>query len=426
MSEHLTQNQGEDYCRQKLSARELLAVSDHLSACEACRLQVESAMDSDAAFLALRSEALGEAAEIPVLMREHPTVEQTAGYVDGRLGGEELQVLADHLSSCEQCALAVDGLRAFRNRIGDELDHEYHSEPVRARTEGWRHRLVVSLPSFFRRSPGLAFGTVVTVLLLALTCILIWRSLQEKEVKHEIVVTPPPAPEEVAPPPPVIARLNDGEGAITLDRDGKLSGVDDLPPAYKSMLKDALANQRIENSPLLKGLARRSSSLMSSDKQGNPFSVLEPVGRVLLSDRPTFRWSRLDGATGYIVEVYDEKFNLVVTSPQLTAHSWSAPQPLKRGGVYGWQVKAIKEGQEFTSPRPPAPQAKFRTLDQAKVNELAQARRAYASSHLTLGLLCAQAGLLEEAEQEFRALQNANPNSEIVRRLLANVQALRR
>ena len=120
------------------------------------------------------------------------------------------------------------------------------------------------------------------------------------------------------------------------------------------------------------------------------------------------------------------RFNLVAASPQLTENSWTAPQPLARGRVYGWQVKAIKEGQESKSPRPPAPQAKFRILDQAKANELAQAQRAYASSHLALGLLYAQAGLLEEAQQEFRALQKANPNSEIPRRLLENLRSPRR
>jgi anti-sigma factor RsiW len=425
LNEHLTQKQGEDYCRQKLSAPELLAVSDHLGGCEACRRQVESALNGDAAFFALRSEVFGEAAEIPPLMREHPTVEQTAGYVDGSLGGEELQVVTDHLSSCEQCAVAVDDLRAFRNQIVAELDHEYHPTPVSARTEGWRHRVVASLPSFSQRSPALAFGAALTVLLLAVSGWLIWRALQEKQVKQEEIVVSPTRPsEDVAPP--VIAQLNDGEGAIVLDREGKLSGADHLPPDYQSMLKEALTNQRIEKSPLLKGLVRPSSSLMSGDKQGNTFSVLEPVGTVLLSDRPTFRWSRLDGATGYVVEVYDGQFNLVATSPQLTEHSWAAPKSLKRGRVYGWQVKAIKEGQEFKSPRPPAPQAKFRILDQAKANELAQARRAYASSHLALGLLYAQAGLLEEAQQEFRALQKANPDSEIARRLLENMLALRR
>jgi predicted Zn-dependent protease len=43
-----------------------------------------------------------------------------------------------------------------------------------------------------------------------------------------------------------------------------------------------------------------------------------------------------------------------------------------------------------------------------------------------LGLLYAQAGLLDEAEQELRTLRQANPDSEAVRRWLAQVQARRR
>jgi lipopolysaccharide biosynthesis regulator YciM len=40
--------------------------------------------------------------------------------------------------------------------------------------------------------------------------------------------------------------------------------------------------------------------------------------------------------------------------------------------------------------------------------------------------LYAEAGLLDEAEQEFRALEKANPTSPIARRLLTNVRALQR
>ena len=55
MADHLTSLQIEDYCRQKLPAAEVLAVSDHLEACAACRVQVERALDVDSRFLALRS-----------------------------------------------------------------------------------------------------------------------------------------------------------------------------------------------------------------------------------------------------------------------------------------------------------------------------------------------------------------------------------
>ena len=163
---------------------------------------------------------------------------------------------------------------------------------------------------------------------------------------------------------------------------------------------------------------------MSSDNQKDRFSVLEPAGRVLQTDKPAFRWSTLEGATGYVVEVYDAQFNLVTSSPQLTNPSWTTTLP--RGNVYSWQVKAIKEGQEITSPRPPAPQAKFRVLDQAKANELARAKRAHSSSHLTLALLYADAGLLREAEQELRLLRKTNPNSELANKLLRQIQSFRR
>jgi hypothetical protein len=156
------------------------------------------------------------------------------------------------------------------------------------------------------------------------------------------------------------------------------------------------------------------------------FSVLEPTGSVSLTDRPAFRWSEMEGAAGYVVEVYDDQFKLAASSPQLANHSWTIPQPLPRGKIYSWQVKAMKDGQEVTSPRPPAPQAKFRVLDQSKANELARAKRSYPSSHLTLGLLYADAGLLKEAEHEFRLLLRANPNSDLARTLLRQVQSLRR
>ena len=209
----------------------------------------------------------------------------------------------------------------------------------------------------------------------------------------------------------------------TLDQDGKLSGADDLPPAYQNLLAKALSTQRIEKSSQLQGLTRPPSALMGSDNKTDRFVVLAPAGTVLLTDKPAFRWSTMGGASGYVVEVYDDQFKLVATSPQLTDPSWTTT--LARGKVYSWQVKALKDGEEFTSPRPPAPQAKFRILDQAKANELARARRAYANSHLTLALLYADAGLIQEAEQQLRLLRRANPNSAVARSLLRSIQSQR-
>jgi hypothetical protein len=288
-----------------------------------------------------------------------------------------------------------------------------------------------------------AFSSALTALLLIASGWLIWQTLQRKETPPDLTRTAKTTPSPTAPSvTPVVsptlsiesagellAQLNDGGGQLMLDGDGNLSGppgFDDLPPSYRQMVKGALSNQRLEKPQSLAGLTRPGSiSIRSGEKEDLKFSVIEPVGKVILSDRPTLSWLRLDGATSYVVQIYDEALNLATISRQLTENSWTPPQSLQRGVIYSWQVIAIKDGQEFIAPRAPAPQAKFRILDQAKANEIRQARRAYSSSHLTLALLYTQAGLLDEAEQELRALQKANPNSAIVRRLLSNLRALR-
>jgi anti-sigma factor RsiW len=429
---HLTQKQIEDYSRHQLSPADVLAVADHLGECEVCRAQIEVVGNGDAAFFGLRSQVFEEALDGGV----HLTMDQTAAYVDHRLSGEELLAIDDHLMHCEACVLAVDDLREFRNEIAPSLDREYQPAglPSRAATpaRGWLGSLFAPL----RVSPVPAFATAaLAILLLSAIAWFVWRKSDKGErqianapapVSHpstppQLESTPaPPAPQPVA----VVAQLNEGSRGVTLDQEGKLSGADDLPPAYQQLLKKTLGNGRIEKSSQLQGLSRASSSLMGADDPQNKFSVLEPLGNVLLSNRATFRWSAMGGATGYVVEVFDEKFAPVAASPQLTELTWTTTLP--RGHVYSWQVKAITTGEEIMSPRPPAPQAKFRVLDQSKATELANARRAYPSSHLTLGLLYADAGLLSEAEQEFRLLQKANPNSELARNLLRQVQALRR
>ena len=438
MVEHLTQRQFEGYRLRRLEVAELLSVCDHLDVCEACRRRVEGAADMGAPFFALRSELFGETTDGS---SAHLTAEETARYVDGMLAGETLQTVKDHLSSCEHCAFSVEDLRSFRDQIAPSLEQEYRPAVVPASSESRWRRAFASLPALFRVSPVPAFGAALAVILLAVFGWLMWRTMRQGEPRQEVVVTPStqttpvvavPTPSEPEPSPtppemaPAVAQLNDGGGRLTLDREGRLSGADALPPAYRELLKETLAGRRIERSPQLKGLSRPGSSLMSSDGQGGEFSVLDPIGSVLLNDRPTFRWSALEGASGYVVEIYDDAFNLVASSPQLTTRSWAAPQTLPRGRVYSWQVKALKEGEEVKSPRPPAPQAKFRVLERAKADEIARAKRAYPSSHLTLALLYADAGLLNEAEQELRLLQKANPDSELARSLLRQIQALRR
>jgi hypothetical protein len=57
---------------------------------------------------------------------------------------------------------------------------------------------------------------------------------------------------------------------------------------------------------------------------------------------------------------------------------------------------------------------------------LLNAKKAYPDSHLVLGILYAQSGLIDNAEQEFESLIRVNPKSNIAQKLLASLRSYRR
>jgi anti-sigma factor RsiW len=422
VTEHLSSAQIVDYRRRTLMPAELLVVDDHLAECAECRRLIESTLNNDVA--GLYADLTAKAAAGP-----HLSFDQSAAYVDGLLTGEDRRMVEDHLASCALCAPLTDDLRAFRNEIAPELDREYSPQKSAERhpKAPWRSRAAAGIRAVLPQIPLWIYAAPV----LLLAAVAVWSIGSWQRTGPQIAdksPTPAPSPSVNATPPapptseaaPIVVKLNDGGSSLTLDAQGRLTGAGQWPSEYRQMAVDALSNQKAPGSTLMAGLSRRGSSLMGGDDAGRRFAVIEPAGKILLSDRPVFKWTRLVGADGYVVEIYDAQFKLISSSPMLTDLSWAPPQ-LPRGQTYSWQVKATGGGQEFIAPHPTAPQAKFRILDQAAASEIARARRDYASSHLLLGLLYARAGLIDEAEREFRALQKANPHSDVARKLTASL-----
>lgn len=164
---------------------------------------------------------------------------------------------------------------------------------------------------------------------------------------------------------------------------------------------------------------------MSGGTDAVPFALETPLGKIIQTDRPQFRWRALEGATGYIVNIYDTNFNRVAGSSQIVTTNWQVDRPLARNRIYIWQVTAVKDGQEIKSPVRPAPDAKFKVIDAVKANELARLSREYKDEHLALGILYANAGLLTEAAHEFQKELAKNPNSTVARKFLRDVRARR-
>jgi hypothetical protein len=219
--------------------------------------------------------------------------------------------------------------------------------------------------------------------------------------------------------------LNDGTREVTVDKQGTLAGLDRLPSPLQQRVRAALQSGKLEHSSALVQLKGQPSTLLGKSRNGLPFELVSPLAQVVRTEQPTFRWRPLAGAQSYTVTVTDADLNVVATSPPLDTTEWRISNRLKDGVVYSWQVTALKDGASITSPVLPAPQARFKVIDRATSETLQQVERAYPDSPLTLGVLYAEAGLLDEAEQQLGELVRSNPRARIAIKLLDNVKALR-
>jgi hypothetical protein len=234
------------------------------------------------------------------------------------------------------------------------------------------------------------------------------------------------SPASPSPAPEIVAALDDGQGRVTLDHRGRIEGLPLLPPDLRRAVGAALQTTRVQTPAAIRELVGTTGTMLGAAEQGGTFAVSAPVGTVVRSNRPTLAWQPLGGAAGYKVTVFDADFNVVADSPMLTATSWTVPQPLGRGVVYRWQVTARKNGAEVVAPSPTEPEARFKVLDENSLKELSSAEPACRQSRLACGVLYSRAGLLDEAEREFRSLAAANPRSTLARALLRDVRKARR
>jgi hypothetical protein len=192
------------------------------------------------------------------------------------------------------------------------------------------------------------------------------------------------------------------------------------------MVKAALSGENLAQPTVLNNLAAPDITLLGDPPGDTTFSLTGPLGEVVPDQRPRLTWRELNGATSYVVSVYDTNFNPVAQSPPLSAPTWTVGVRLLRGQVYAWEVTALKDGNEIVAPAAPAPRAQFMILEGDKLNTLRRIEGQNPASHLTLGLAYARFGLVSKAEREFRQLVSDNPNSSVAKKLLQSVRAWRK
>jgi predicted anti-sigma-YlaC factor YlaD len=441
VSEHLSAQHIQRFRERSLPPAELLAADDHLAACEACRQLLTQDEQAQAAITSLRAELQTAA----ISESDHLVYEQLAAYLNGGLDELDLEIVESHFAVCSACVEEAKELRAYKAEMSTYSETEYL--PTKSLSLKERLATVWRLPAFSIPIQ------ITAIALLALLCVWIatiplrnqvadltaqigelHRLNQELsaqvsevgELQARLTGLEQSQVQLLNSSPQIASALYDGGGLVTLDKQGNITGLETLPSTLQQTIKVALTSERVRTPPEVREIQGKAGTLLGEGSEGVPFPLISPVGIIIETERPTLRWRSLSGATVYTVTIYDSNFNLLAKSPELRGTEWTVPRPLERGRIYAWQVSALKDGQEVKSPTPPAPEAKFKILEKSRADELEQAKKEYAKSHLTLGVLYCEAGLLEDAEREFKALVAANPKSPTARKLLNNVERLRR
>jgi anti-sigma factor RsiW len=459
-AEHLSESQLTRYRGRTLGPHELLAVDRHIASCDLCHERLSRLLP----LAPSRSEPASRLGDEPFHLDYD---EHLAPYVDGTADEIDREIIESHLSYCSACADDLRDLQEFKRQPAHAPAHEHSAAtPPPSVLSSWASRRGLSWRWGFQ--PATALGIAALILCAAAGLWWVTRPAPQRVEQAEHapppvvgeqsrpVQTPAPTPSEPTPAPaetppaqtaerPAPARrgdsppvhrpkpdalpavaLNDGGGRVTFDGRGHVAGLGPLPRELELAVATALTAGRLDRSPALADLPRAPDSLRGVGAGDETFPLLEPFGVVTESDRPTFRWRALAGASGYTVTVYDSERRPIESSEPLKATAWTVPRPLARGMTYVWQVNAAKGSKTVIAPKPPAPEARFKVLSREAAVALQEARRAHGSSHLAMGVWYWKEGLLAEAEREFEALARANPDSDVAGRLLESVRSLRR
>lgn len=449
MSEHLSTHQIRRYHRRKLSPAELLSAGDHLAVCGACREHVLQAGQFADETRRLWTDLQAEDET------DHVSYEQLASYADGRLDEFDRVIVNSHLGVCRTCAEEAEDLLEFCRRVGPTRAGRVEAPPRAEQSGRWSGSRVAA-------RAAAAGGFLCVCLLAGLFSLRRGPEPQSQtalltpsEPVHEAAPSRPDAPTAEPPPgraqtstPPrgvepwrqpaavggserqpargrAVVELLDGGRRVVLERGGDLRGLEGLSPGMRKSLRAALLRREVSKPGVVAELYDGPLTLLGDSAAEGGLTPVSPVGTVVLGARPTFRWSPLNGAAGYVVEVYDPELNPVAKSDTLTETQWTSTQPLRRGVVYRWQVTALKDGEKVRAPKPPAPEARFKVLEEERAAELGGLERLAPGSHLAAAVLYAYEGLADDAEREFRSLVQDNPRSGVAKRMLESVRAWR-
>jgi anti-sigma factor RsiW len=361
MKKHVTNQQINALRAGRLPLADVSRVSEHIQACEDCATRVFK--DSGA------SESIDEIRtgfdHVDDSML-HVTPDELHDYTDQQLPVSRARAVEEHITICDLCAEDLADLRALR--------------PAASRRLWWT---------------GIAASIAIVLVVAG------WpfakRTDQIEQSDKTAGAGGRPAAATTGSPAPVESR----------------PAPEYAHPEWASAVTAARATGRLEVGGIVARLRPPAVTVRSDSEIQRSLRVTEPVGEVLLTDRPTFRWQ---GARSrkYVVRVYSGE-DLIVESEPTGNNAWQPPHGLEENRIYSWQVESVtSEGVVEFAPRAPDPPALFAVLARPERQLIQEARERHPDDHLLLAVLYARAGAITAAENALRRYVETErpPNAE--------------
>jgi hypothetical protein len=433
MTPHLSTLQVQQLCVSALAEDELAAAAVHTADCQSCHRRFVEELKRQRG-----STPFNFTLEPEFWFRyDHVDFEQLVALADKTLDHDTEEIIDIHLKTCESCREDVCSFLAFRNATARQVNVSFG--PI-----DYESTRVVPAPSWWQRLQKRPVYAVAAIVLVAVAVLIGVVALnrrsgpleankqgQNPDIERSPHGSSSPAPNVVASASngadsEKVAKLKDTGGEVTIDKNGRITGLDELSENNRQYIARVALSEQLERPDVLRNLSGEQSSLRGPDNRKQPFGLLYPVRRVVMEDRPLFRWESLLGVSGYRVYVLDANGNQVSESEELppTKTQWKPPAPLRRGQIFSWMVIAVVDAKKIVSPSASAPEMRFAVLSTENFQELTSLQKS--NSHLALGVSYARAGLLNEAEREFQSLVKLNPQSELARKLLQSVRSIRK
>jgi hypothetical protein len=154
---------------------------------------------------------------------------------------------------------------------------------------------------------------------------------------------------------------------------------------------------------------------------------LSPCNTMIKSNQPVLSWKSIKPADEFVVRIYNEKGLIMERKTSDTKLKFPETESaLQYGGSYFWNVEGEDLIDSFRSSN-----QKFAILTKDKILEIeAEEERIRSlftddlnssSFHSVMGTYYAQAGMIEEAIQEFEMVKEANPESSLPHEILGNL-----